>query len=103
MGGSLMLNATGFYYDYQGYQISKIVNRTSVNENVNATVYGLELESVWSPVHNLRLNANIGYLHTKIADGVTSIDTMNRTQSNPAYTVVKAGPSLPSRSAPTAC
>jgi hypothetical protein len=26
---------------------------------------------------------------------VSSIDTMNRTQSNPAYTVVKAGPSLP--------
>jgi len=95
MGGSLMLNATGFYYDYQGYQISKIVNRTSVNENVNATVYGLELESVWSPVHNLKLNANVGYLHSKIGGGVSSIDTMNRTQSNPAYTVVKAGPSLP--------
>ncbi|CAN5119469.1 TonB-dependent receptor [soil metagenome] len=95
LGGSLMLNATGFYYDYQGYQISKIVNRTSVNENVNATVYGLELESVWSPVHNLRLNANLGYLHTKIGSGVSSIDTMDRTQSNPAYQVVKAGPSIP--------
>ena len=95
LGGSLMLNATGFYYDYQGYQISKIVNRTSVNENVNATVYGLELESVWSPVHNLKLNANIGYLHTKIGSGVSSIDTMNRTQSNPLYQVIKAGPSIP--------
>jgi outer membrane receptor protein involved in Fe transport len=95
MGGSLMLNATGFYYDYQGYQISKIVNRTSVNENVNAKVYGVEFESVWSPIQNLRLNANVGYLHTRIASGVSSIDTMNRTQSNAAYTVVKAGPSLP--------
>jgi outer membrane receptor protein involved in Fe transport len=93
--GSLQLNATGFYYDYQGYQISKIVNRTSVNENVNATVWGLELESVWSPVHNLRLNANIGYLDTKIASGVSSIDTMDRTQTNPLYQVVKAGPSIP--------
>jgi outer membrane receptor protein involved in Fe transport len=95
LGGSLQFNATGFYYDYQGYQISKIVNRTSVNENVNATVYGLELESVWSPVHNLRLNANLGYLHTKIGSGVSSIDTMDRTQSNPLYQVVKAGPSIP--------
>ncbi len=91
LGGSLLFNATGFYYDYQGYQISKIVNRTSVNENVNATVYGLEFESIWSPVHNLRLNGNLGYLHTKIGSGVSSIDTMNRTQSNPAYTVVKVG------------
>jgi outer membrane receptor protein involved in Fe transport len=96
LGGSLLFNATGFYYDYQGYQISKIVNRTSVNENVNASVYGLEIESIWSPVHNLRLNSNIGYLHTKIGDGVTSIDTMNRTQSNPAYTVVKVGPNASS-------
>ena len=95
LGGSLMLNATGFYYDYQGYQISKIVNRTSVNENVNATVYGLELESVWSPVRNLKLNANLGYLHTKIGSGVSSIDTMDRTQSNPVYQVIKAGPSIP--------
>ncbi len=96
MGGSLLFNATGFYYDYQGYQISKIVNRTSVNENVNASVYGLEFESIWSPVRNLRLNANVGYLHTKIGDGVTSIDTMNRTQSNAAYTVVKVGPNASS-------
>jgi outer membrane receptor protein involved in Fe transport len=96
MGGSLLLNATGFYYDYQGYQISKIVNRTSVNENVNASVYGLEIESIWSPIYNLRLNANIGYLHTKIGDGVSSINTMNRTQSNPAYTVVKVGPNATS-------
>jgi len=92
LGGSLLLNATGFSYDYKGYQISKIVNRTSVNENVDAKVYGFELESIWSPVHNLKLNANIGYLHTKIGDGVSSIDTMNRTQSNAAYTVVKVGP-----------
>ncbi len=92
MGGSLLFNATGFAYDYQGYQISKIVNRTSVNENVNAKIYGLELETIWSPVRNLKLNANLGYLHTKIGKGVTSIDTMNRTQSNPAYTVVKVGP-----------
>jgi outer membrane receptor protein involved in Fe transport len=92
LGGSLLFNATGFSYDYKGYQISKIVNRTSVNENVDAKVYGLELETIWSPVRNLKLNANLGYLHTKIGSGVTSIDTMNRTQSNPAYTVVKVGP-----------
>ena len=94
-GGRAMLNATAFYYDYQGYQISKIVNRTSVNENVNATVYGLELEGLWSPVRNLKLNANVGYLHSEIAKGVSSIDVIDRTQSNPAYTVVKAGPNLP--------
>jgi outer membrane receptor protein involved in Fe transport len=83
MGGSLLFNATGFSYDYKGYQISKIVNRTSVNENVDAKVYGLELETIWSPVRNLKLNANLGYLHTKIGSGVTSIDTMNRRRHDP--------------------
>jgi outer membrane receptor protein involved in Fe transport len=96
LGGSLIFNATGFSYDYKGYQISKIVNRTSVNENVDAKVYGFEIESIWSPVNNLKLNANIGYLHTKIGDGVSSIDTMNRTQSNAAYTLVKVGPNASS-------
>ena len=90
LGGSLILNATGFHYDYQGYQISKIVNRTSVNENIDAKIYGVELESIWSPVRNLRFNANLGYLHTEIGDGVTSIDTMDRTQGDPALTLVKA-------------
>ena len=103
LGGSLLLNATGFYYDYQGYQISKIVNRTSVNENVNAKVYGLEFESIWSPVYNLRLNANVGYLKTEIGKGVRSIDTMDRTQGNPAYTLVKVGPSLPNASVGANC
>lgn len=96
LGGSLLFNATAFSYDYKGYQISKIVNRTSVNENVDAKVHGFELESIWSPVRNLRLNANIGYLKTKIGAGVSSIDTMNRTQSNAAYTVVKVGPNASS-------
>ncbi len=90
LGGSLLLNATGFYYDYQGYQISKIVNRTSVNENIDAKVWGVELETLWQPIHGLRLNANVGYLHTEIGDGVTSIDTMNRTQGDAALTLVKA-------------
>ncbi|WP_123170807.1 TonB-dependent receptor [Caulobacter flavus] len=90
LGGSLMLNATGFYYDYKGYQISKIVNRTSVNENIDAKVWGVELETLWQPVKGLRLNANVGYLNTQIKDGVSSIDVMNRTQGDPALTLVKA-------------
>jgi outer membrane receptor protein involved in Fe transport len=89
MSGSLILNVTGFYYDYQGYQISKIVNRTSVNENIDAVVYGAELETIWQPIQNLRLNANIGWLKSEIGDGVTSIDTMNRTQGDPTLTLVK--------------
>lgn len=87
--GRLVLNGTGFYYDYIGYQVSKIVNRTSVNENIDAKIWGLELETIWEPVDGLRLNANVGYLNTEISEG-TSIDTFNRTQGDPNLVLMKA-------------
>jgi outer membrane receptor protein involved in Fe transport len=90
MGGAMVLNITGFKYDYIGYQVSKIVNRTSVNENIDAEIRGLEIESVWSPMDGLRLNANIGYLKTEIANGTSSIDVFNRTQGDPNLTLVKS-------------
>ncbi|MGA0599706.1 TonB-dependent receptor [Caulobacter sp. KR2-114] len=90
MNGALTLNGDFFYYNYKNYQISKIVAESSVNENINAKIYGVEFEGVWSPVRNLTLNANVGYLHTEITGG-DSIDTMNLTQSDPTYTLLKTG------------
>jgi len=89
LDGTMQLNLTGFYYDYKGYQISKIVNRASTNENIDAEVMGAEFESIWQPIEGLRLNAAIGYLDTKIK-GASSIDTFNRTQDNPLLTLVKS-------------
>jgi hypothetical protein len=37
---------SAFYYQYDGLQVSKIVARTAVNENVDADIYGLEGEFV---------------------------------------------------------
>ena len=89
LGGSLVLNGSAFYYDYNNYQVSKIIDRTAANENFDARIWGLELESVWRPTPQFRMNANIGYLNTRIADGSKSIDVMNRTQGDPNYTLVK--------------
>ena len=36
MNGALRLNLTGFYYQYKQLQLSRIVARTSVNDNVDA-------------------------------------------------------------------
>src|SRR3546814_3334568 len=44
--GALQLNATAFYYKYSGLQLSRIVARTSVNDTVDANIWGVELESV---------------------------------------------------------
>jgi len=62
----MVLNLTAFKYDYIGYQVSKIVNRQSVNENIDAEIKGLELETIWSPLDGLRLNMQVGYLDTEI-------------------------------------
>ncbi|NWG53596.1 MAG: TonB-dependent receptor [Hydrogenophilaceae bacterium] len=81
--GSMILNGTGFFYDYQGYQISKIVNRSSVNENIDAEVRGFELESIWEPMDGLRFNVTAGWLDTEITGG-SSLDTFDRIQDNDA-------------------
>ncbi len=66
--GKLQLNLTGFYYKYKDLQLSRIVNRTSVNDNVSANIYGLEAEAVFRPTRELSLNINASYLHTSVSE-----------------------------------
>jgi outer membrane receptor protein involved in Fe transport len=66
--GKVMLNVTAFYYDYKDLQLSRIVARTSVNDNVGAEIYGLELESILRPTPELTINMNASYLHTKVSE-----------------------------------
>ncbi len=87
-GGKLTLNGDAFYYDYKGYQVSTIVAKSSVNLNINAKIYGAEFESVFEPIRNLALNANIGYLHTSIDNGQSQVDQINLTQGNPNFTLI---------------
>src|SRR3546814_676748 len=88
-GGRFTLNATAFYYDYKDYQISQIVDRIAYNENFDATSYGLELEAAWRPSRAIRVDANLGYLRTRLKNGSESIDVMNRTQGNPDWVLLR--------------
>ena len=85
----LSLDLTGFYYDYTGYQISQVEGLNEVTGNVNATIFGTELESSWHPTNRLTLGANFGYLHTSI-NGGESIDIFDRTQNDPSLTYLKS-------------
>ncbi|MGE5565337.1 MAG: TonB-dependent receptor domain-containing protein [Parcubacteria group bacterium] len=96
LGGALTFNTAAFFYDYKNYQVSQIKERTAVNENFDAKVWGLELESLFSPAPSLRLNASLGYQDSAIADGEASIDLMNRTQGNPDWVLLKPWVQLPS-------
>ena len=94
-GGRFSLNATAFLNLYEGYQVSKIVDRISLNENFDATTWGLELETAWRPTDRFRLDATLGFLQTRIAEGEQSIDVMNRTQGNEDWVLVRPSPAVP--------
>ena len=66
--GKFTLNATAFYYQYKGLQLSRIVARTAVNDNIDADIYGVELETIIRPTRELAINMNASYLHTKAGD-----------------------------------
>ena len=73
---TLIANFSAFYYDYQGLQVSKIIARTSVNENIDAEMTGLEAELAWSPsqVPGLKIDAQFSFLDTEVANGTTSLN-----------------------------
>ena len=77
--GRAQLNATFFYYDYEGLQTTKIIDRTSVNENIDAEIYGLEAEMIWVPTDNLRVDAFFSWLKSSIgsSESVNPADPTN--------------------------
>jgi len=89
LDGSLTLNGDVFYYDYQGYQISEIVDRTAINLNFNAKVKGAEIEGNWEPVSGLRFNFSGGYEDTRLDNGDEAVDLMDRTAGNPNWVIFK--------------
>ncbi|MGE5566430.1 MAG: TonB-dependent receptor domain-containing protein [Parcubacteria group bacterium] len=89
LGGAVVLNTAAFFYDYKDYQVSQIKERTAVNENFDAKVWGFEAEAMFSPTRDLRVNATLGYQDSRVANGEQSIDLMDRLQGHTDYMVVK--------------
>jgi iron complex outermembrane recepter protein len=65
--GKFQLNLTAFYYQYKSLQLSRIVARTAVNDNVDADIYGLEAEAIIKPSREVLVNMGFSYLHTKVS------------------------------------
>ena len=89
LDGALTVNGDVFYYDYKGYQISKIVDRTAVNDNFNATVKGAELEATYEPLPGLKFSFAGGYEDTRIANNQYSIDLMDRLAGHSGWVLMK--------------
>jgi len=96
LDGKLTLNIAAFYYNYKDYQISQIIDRSAVNYNFDAKVWGAEIEADWRPLENLRLGFKGGYENTRVADGEHAIDIMNRTAGHDDWLVIRPFPTFPS-------
>jgi len=94
--GRLTFNLNAFYYDYTGYQISQIVDRSAVNLNFDTKIWGSELELDWRPLENLRLGFKGGYENTSVGKGQSAIDLMDRTAGHPGWVVEKPFPTVAS-------
>jgi iron complex outermembrane receptor protein len=79
VGRTLQVNTALFYSDYRGFQTPLTVALGSITGsrflNLDAEVYGAEVESQWSPVENLQLLLNYAYLHAEVTDGCCFVDT----------------------------
>ena len=89
LDGALTLNGDVFYYNYTGYQISRIVDRSAINDNFNAHVEGAEFEANWEPLPGLKFNLAQGFEDARLDKGAQSVDLLDRTGGMPGWSVVR--------------
>ncbi|HEY5238140.1 MAG TPA: TonB-dependent receptor [Rhizomicrobium sp.] len=92
LDGALTINGDLFYYNYENYQISEIIDRTAINQNFDAHVKGAEIESTYEPLPGLRFNFAGGWEDTALAKGIQAIDLMDRAAGHAGWIVAKRFP-----------
>jgi len=90
LDGRLTLNGSVFYYDYSDLQVTRIANNSSLNDNIDAEIWGVEIEGFYSPeqLPGLQIDWAYSYLSAEV-DGSSSVDPVNRTAGDPNFTVLQ--------------
>lgn len=88
MGGMLRLNGSAFYYRYKDLQLSRILNKTSFNDNTNADIYGAEVEATIRPDRHFLVNLSASYLKTKIKN-FSLVDTRDPSGGRSDTVIIK--------------
>ncbi|HEY4115305.1 MAG TPA: TonB-dependent receptor [Rhizomicrobium sp.] len=88
LGGTLQANMDIWYYNYKGLQVSAIENNTSVNQNINAKLYGVEGEFFWLPQEDLQFNLSFGTTHSAIQNS-RLVDDRNPTNGRNDVVLIK--------------
>ena len=87
--GSLSLGVAAFYNDYRDLQLAEtdleLLSGAAVNTNVDAEMYGAELELRWRPVFAPRAEFEVAYawLDTKVKNEPARFDPKNPTNGDP--------------------
>jgi outer membrane receptor protein involved in Fe transport len=89
LNGALQVNLTGFYYKYSSLQLSRIIARTSVNDTIDANIWGAELESVIVPSDNWLINMSLSYLNAKVAGDQFFSNPRDPGGGNPNAVIIK--------------
>ncbi|MDC0091117.1 TonB-dependent receptor [Gammaproteobacteria bacterium] len=67
----MRLNTSAYMYDASDYQVTKIQNKTRVNEGIDVDMMGIESEFIWVPLSapQWQINAGISFEESEIASG----------------------------------
>jgi len=101
---NLTTNATLFYYDYQGYQVSNTIvpepdstgfrppNYVAYVNLPEVSTTGFELETIWYPTDNLRFLFNYGYTNPEIGNSQALVNGLDPWARDPGANPVVAAP-----------
>ncbi|MBV9064082.1 MAG: TonB-dependent receptor [Alphaproteobacteria bacterium] len=90
LGGTLQANADAWYYNYKDLQVSAIENNTSVNQNIDAKLWGVEGEFFWAPATDWQFNLSVGTTHSSIGNSEL-VDDRNPTAGREDVVLIKDG------------
>ena len=88
LDGTLQANMDVWYYNYKNLQVATIVDQDSVNQNINATMWGLEGEFLWAPTDRWQFNLSAANNHSDIGNNALA-NPRNPTNGDPNATVIK--------------
>ena len=87
-GRTLQANLDFWYYNYEGLQISQILDNDSINANVNSRMYGSEGQFIYAPDDHWMFSFNVGYTHSAIGNN-SLVDPRNPTDGAANAILVK--------------
>ena len=87
--GTLQANLTAWYYNYEGLQVSSIIDNTSVNQNIDAHLWGVEGEFFYAPDDNWQFDLNFGTNNSSIGSNVNLVDPRNPTGGRSDVVLIK--------------